>query len=88
MGEFESRFLFDLEDGKLSNKESYFDLEGNSSYTRVSFWQFIIAATKLEIFKKLIFLCFLGAGELWMNLDGDISPICLNIFPLVATSMK
>nr|XP_017231975.1 PREDICTED: Fanconi anemia group D2 protein isoform X1 [Daucus carota subsp. sativus] len=54
VGEFESRFLFDLEDGKLSNKESYFDLE----------------------------------GELWMNLDGDISPICLNIFPLVATSMK
>ncbi|KAK6119137.1 hypothetical protein DH2020_047113 [Rehmannia glutinosa] len=22
-------------------------------------------------------------GELWMNLDGDISPICLNILPLV-----
>ncbi|XP_051122489.1 uncharacterized protein LOC127245545 isoform X2 [Andrographis paniculata] len=25
-------------------------------------------------------------GELWMNLDGDISPICLNILPLVLPS--
>ncbi|XP_031402622.1 Fanconi anemia group D2 protein homolog isoform X2 [Punica granatum] len=25
-------------------------------------------------------------GELWMNLDGDISPICVNIFPLVFSS--
>ncbi|KAK1374178.1 Fanconi anemia group D2 protein-like [Heracleum sosnowskyi] len=54
VGEFESRFLSDLEDGKLSDKESYFDLE----------------------------------GELWMNLDGDVSPICLNILPLVASSMR
>ncbi|KAL8114818.1 hypothetical protein AgCh_021606 [Apium graveolens] len=54
MGEFESRFLSDLEDGKLSDKESHLDLE----------------------------------GELWMNLDGDISPICLNILPLVASSMR
>ncbi|KAH6772470.1 fanconi anemia group D2 protein [Perilla frutescens var. frutescens] len=23
-------------------------------------------------------------GELWMNLDGDISPVCLNILPLVS----
>ncbi|XP_062107055.1 uncharacterized protein LOC133818291 [Humulus lupulus] len=27
-------------------------------------------------------------GELWMNLDGDISPICLNILPLVSTSLQ
>ncbi|XP_028098602.1 Fanconi anemia group D2 protein homolog isoform X4 [Camellia sinensis] len=27
-------------------------------------------------------------GELWMNLDGDISPVCLNILPLVLASMQ
>ncbi|XP_050384590.1 uncharacterized protein LOC126801166 [Argentina anserina] len=27
-------------------------------------------------------------GELWMNLDGDISPICLNIFPLVSSTLQ
>ncbi|KAL5581637.1 hypothetical protein UlMin_014079 [Ulmus minor] len=27
-------------------------------------------------------------GELWMNLDGDISPICLNIFALVSSSSQ
>ncbi|KAI8027550.1 hypothetical protein LOK49_LG02G01751 [Camellia lanceoleosa] len=27
-------------------------------------------------------------GELWMNLDGDISPVCLNILPLVSASMQ
>ncbi|KAI3445229.1 hypothetical protein Pfo_001894 [Paulownia fortunei] len=27
-------------------------------------------------------------GELWMNLDGDISPICLNILPLVFPSFR
>ena len=26
------------------------------------------------------------SGELWMNLDGNISPICVNILPLVSTS--
>ncbi|CAI9102693.1 OLC1v1001000C1 [Oldenlandia corymbosa var. corymbosa] len=26
-------------------------------------------------------------GELWMNLDGDISPVCLNILPLVSSSL-
>jgi hypothetical protein len=28
----------------------------------------------------------LVSGELWMNLDGNISPICVNILPLVSTS--
>ncbi|KAJ4705684.1 Fanconi anemia group D2 protein [Melia azedarach] len=27
-------------------------------------------------------------GELWMNLDGDISPICLNILPLASSCLK
>ncbi|XP_021907461.1 Fanconi anemia group D2 protein isoform X2 [Carica papaya] len=27
-------------------------------------------------------------GELWMNLDGAISPVCLNILPLACTSMQ
>ncbi|KAK4802232.1 hypothetical protein SAY86_000435 [Trapa natans] len=27
-------------------------------------------------------------GELWMNLDGDISPICVNIFPLIFSSSQ
>ncbi|XP_042478961.1 Fanconi anemia group D2 protein homolog isoform X2 [Macadamia integrifolia] len=27
-------------------------------------------------------------GELWMNLDGDLSPICLNILPLVSSSTQ
>ncbi|RZC45948.1 hypothetical protein C5167_038896 [Papaver somniferum] len=25
-------------------------------------------------------------GNLWMNLDGDLSPICLNVLPLIASS--
>ncbi|GMY31923.1 Fanconi anemia group D2 protein homolog isoform X1 [Fagus crenata] len=54
VGEFESLFLSDLDDGKLPLKESYCGLE----------------------------------GELWMNLDGDISPVCLNIFPLASSSMQ
>ncbi|GAB2242842.1 hypothetical protein Droror1_Dr00019617 [Drosera rotundifolia] len=27
-------------------------------------------------------------GELWMNLDGDISPICLNILPLLSSPLQ
>ncbi|XP_048327057.2 uncharacterized protein LOC107405260 isoform X1 [Ziziphus jujuba] len=27
-------------------------------------------------------------GELWMNLDGDISPICLSILPLTSSSLQ
>ncbi|XP_058097444.1 uncharacterized protein LOC131242659 isoform X2 [Magnolia sinica] len=27
-------------------------------------------------------------GELWMNLDGDLSPICLNILPLLSSSSQ
>ncbi|XP_021624026.1 Fanconi anemia group D2 protein homolog isoform X3 [Manihot esculenta] len=27
-------------------------------------------------------------GELWMNLDGDISPVCLSIFPLASSSLQ
>lgn len=27
-------------------------------------------------------------GELWMNLDGDISPICLNVLPLASSSFQ
>nr|XP_018680592.1 PREDICTED: Fanconi anemia group D2 protein homolog isoform X2 [Musa acuminata subsp. malaccensis] len=27
-------------------------------------------------------------GELWMNLDGDVSPVCLNILPLVSSSLE
>ncbi|KAJ4811357.1 fanconi anemia group D2 protein [Rhynchospora pubera] len=27
-------------------------------------------------------------GELWMNLDGDLSPVCLNILPIVASSLE
>ncbi|KAF5798258.1 putative fanconi anaemia protein FANCD2 [Helianthus annuus] len=27
-------------------------------------------------------------GELWMNLDGDISPICMNILPLASSSSR
>uniref|UniRef100_A0ACD5UPL3 Uncharacterized protein n=1 Tax=Avena sativa TaxID=4498 RepID=A0ACD5UPL3_AVESA len=32
------------------------------------------------------YLCGSIEGELWMNLDGNISPICVNILPLVSTS--
>ncbi|XP_078163114.1 fanconi anemia group D2 protein isoform X2 [Carex rostrata] len=27
-------------------------------------------------------------GELWMNLDGDLSPVCINILPLVASFLE
>ncbi|KAL8138162.1 hypothetical protein V2J09_004163 [Rumex salicifolius] len=33
-------------------------------------------------------LSYNTAGELWMNLDGDISPICVNILPLVSSSSR
>ncbi|CAM0905397.1 unnamed protein product [Alopecurus aequalis] len=32
------------------------------------------------------YFCESIEGELWMNLDGNISPICVNILPLVSTS--
>ncbi|TVU41411.1 hypothetical protein EJB05_14926, partial [Eragrostis curvula] len=32
------------------------------------------------------YMCDGIEGELWMNLDGDISPVCVNIVPLVSTS--
>nr|XP_043634388.1 Fanconi anemia group D2 protein homolog [Erigeron canadensis] len=52
VGEFESVFLSDIEDGKLPVSDLYCGLE----------------------------------GELWMNLDGDISPICMNILSLASSS--
>ncbi|KAJ6332276.1 hypothetical protein OIU76_010629 [Salix suchowensis] len=53
-GEFESKFLSDLQGGQLPGTDSYCGLE----------------------------------GELWMNLDGDISPICLNILSLSSSSLQ
>uniref|UniRef100_A0A0D9WVL7 Fanconi anemia group D2 protein n=1 Tax=Leersia perrieri TaxID=77586 RepID=A0A0D9WVL7_9ORYZ len=37
-----------------------------------------------ELLKK--YVCDGIEGELWMNLDGSISPVCVNIIPLVSTS--
>uniref|UniRef100_A0A0E0LHA3 Fanconi anemia group D2 protein n=1 Tax=Oryza punctata TaxID=4537 RepID=A0A0E0LHA3_ORYPU len=37
-----------------------------------------------ELSKK--YVCDGIEGELWMNLDGNISPVCVNIMPLVSTS--
>ncbi|CAH9068122.1 unnamed protein product [Cuscuta europaea] len=54
VGDFESKYLSDLDGGQLPNKELYCDLE----------------------------------GELWMNLDGDISPICVNFLPLVSSLLR
>ncbi|KAJ4823344.1 hypothetical protein Tsubulata_040599 [Turnera subulata] len=54
VGEFESRFLSDLEGGQLTTKDLFCGLE----------------------------------GELWMNLDGDISPVCLSILPLACSSLQ
>ncbi|KAM3385974.1 hypothetical protein ACQJBY_009560 [Aegilops geniculata] len=34
------------------------------------------------------YLCESIGGELWMNLDGNISPVCVNILPLVSTSQQ
>ncbi|KAJ6912410.1 Fanconi anemia group D2 protein [Populus alba x Populus x berolinensis] len=53
-GEFESKFLSDLQGGQLPGEDSYCGLE----------------------------------GELWMNLDGDISPICLSILSLSSSSLQ
>ncbi|VVB01104.1 unnamed protein product [Arabis nemorensis] len=54
LGEFESLFLADLDNGKLADICSYSGLE----------------------------------GDLWMNLDGSISPICLNILALASSSSE
>ncbi|XP_020271139.1 Fanconi anemia group D2 protein homolog, partial [Asparagus officinalis] len=50
VGEFESLFLCDLEEGTLPLKDTSSGIK----------------------------------GDLWMNLDGDLSPICLNILPLLS----
>ncbi|XP_068656016.1 uncharacterized protein [Aristolochia californica] len=54
VGDFELRFLSDLEEGQLLRKSSYGGLE----------------------------------GELWMNLDGDLTPLCLNILPALHSSVQ
>ncbi|CAH8305407.1 unnamed protein product [Eruca vesicaria subsp. sativa] len=54
LGEFESLFLADLDNGEMADKRSYSGLE----------------------------------GDLWMNLDGSISPICLNILALASSSSE
>ncbi|XP_020551321.1 Fanconi anemia group D2 protein [Sesamum indicum] len=54
VGEFESIYLSDLDNGNLIGQDLSYGLE----------------------------------GKLWMNLDGDISPICLNILPLVSPSSR
>lgn len=47
----------------------------------VLYKQLIVGELKLPFF-------FLIVGELWMNLDGDISPICLNILPLASSTLQ
>ncbi|KAL8240331.1 hypothetical protein R6Q59_013686 [Mikania micrantha] len=43
----------------------------------------------LEIGKLPVSDLYCGLeGELWMNLDGDISPICVNILPLASSSSR
>ncbi|VFQ69298.1 unnamed protein product [Cuscuta campestris] len=54
VGDFESKYLSDLDVGQLPSKELHCGLE----------------------------------GELWMNLDGDISPICVNFLPLVSSLLR
>ncbi|XP_019161655.1 PREDICTED: Fanconi anemia group D2 protein homolog isoform X2 [Ipomoea nil] len=54
IGDFESKYLSDLDGGQLPVKDVYCGLE----------------------------------GQLWMNLDGDISPICVNLLPLVSSSLR
>nr|GMC91792.1 Fanconi anemia group D2 protein homolog isoform X2 [Ipomoea batatas] len=54
IGDFESKYLSDLDGGQLPIKDVYCGLE----------------------------------GQLWMNLDGDISPICVNLLPLVSSSLR
>ncbi|KAL0854730.1 hypothetical protein Bca101_059882 [Brassica carinata] len=54
LGEFESLFLADIDNGEMADKSSYSGLE----------------------------------GDLWMNLDGSISPICLNILALASSSSE
>lgn len=36
----------------------------------------------------LLFLSYHRLGDLWMNLDGSISPICLNILALASSSSE
>lgn len=54
----------------------------------------VLMITEIVLYKQLIeyglnFTFFFPfVGELWMNLDGDISPICLNILPLASSSLQ
>ena len=78
VGEFESVFLSDLEGGNLPFKEPYFGLEGEFCNVMQCEILFNLQKIYAGLLIKVSFLV-LCAGELWMNLDGDISPVCLNI---------
>ncbi|XP_047315356.1 Fanconi anemia group D2 protein homolog [Impatiens glandulifera] len=47
---------------------------------------FLLDLEKGQLPNKDLYCCL--EGELWMNLDGDISPICLNILPMVSSSQQ
>ena len=79
VGEFESIFLSDLDGGQLPSRTSYCGLEG-------SYLCFPEVVCKTMFDYRLCFLPSTSVGELWMNLDGEISPICLNILPLASSS--
>ncbi|KAL6647037.1 hypothetical protein ACP70R_014474 [Stipagrostis hirtigluma subsp. patula] len=69
VAEFDTHFLADLDDGQLPEKYLCDGIEDGNSYNKQG--GSVIADT-------------LVTGELWMDLDGNISPLsqpCLQIFP-------
>lgn len=86
LGEFESLFLADLDNGKMADKGSYSGLEGINPLTMTLLK--LIESLLSSVWIDLLFFTSHRLGDLWMNLDGSISPICLNILTLASSSTE
>ncbi|CAN8324527.1 unnamed protein product [Cochlearia groenlandica] len=86
LGEFESLFLADLDNGKMTEKDSYSGLEGLLLILTMVLLRLIQSLWSIVWIDLLPFSYCLG--YLWMNLDGSISPICLNILALASSSSE
>lgn len=87
LGEFESLFLADLDNGEMANKSSYSGLEGVIHILTMVLLKINWISSKHCMDWGSFFFNY-RIGDLWMNLDGSISPICLNILALASSSSE
>lgn len=70
----------------MANKASYSGLDGIIILTMVLLR--LIESLLGIVWIDLYFFSSYRLGDLWMNLDGSISPICLNILALASSSSE